>query len=85
MFLIVLAIGAYVTYTLKLWGPMFKMANAASAQAVEEFKKKLREFLETSETGRQAIAMSGNDIPLQRLNGSGKAKPVDEDGDDDEI
>ena len=63
---------------------MFQMANAASAQAVEEGKKRLREFLETSETGRQAMAMSGReDIAMQKLNGNGKAEVVD--GEDEEI
>lgn len=56
--LILCAVGAYVTYTLNLWGPIYRMANAASAQGLEIFKEKLREFLESSETGRQAIGMS---------------------------
>lgn len=85
MFLLLFGAGAYVTYTLNLWGPMFKMANAASAQALEEGKKRLREFLETSDTGRQAMAMTGSDgIQMQKLNGSGRAK-VSDDVDDDEI
>ena len=84
MFLIVLAVGAYVTYTLNLWGPMLKMTNAASQQALEEFKKRLREFLESSDTGRQAIAMSGaSEIPMQKLNGYGRATVADEEGDED--
>ena len=61
MYFILLALtlaGAYVTYTLNLWGPMLRMTNAASAQGLEIFKEKLREFLESSETGRQAIGMS---------------------------
>lgn len=37
---------------------MIRMANAASTQGLEIFKEKLREFLESSETGRQAIGMS---------------------------
>lgn len=41
MFLIVLAVGAYVTYSLNLWGPMLSMANAASAQAVEIIVKRV--------------------------------------------
>ncbi|MCJ1415340.1 Dynamin-like GTPase that mediates homotypic ER fusion [Xylographa parallela] len=84
MFLIILAVGAYVTYTLNLWGPMLKMTNAASQQALEEFKKRLREFLESSDTGRQAIAMSGvSEIPMQKLNGHERATMADEEGDDD--
>ena len=87
MFLIVLGIGAYVTYTLNLWGPMLSMANAASAQAIEELKKKLREFLEASDTGRQAVAMSGQeDILMRKLNGEGKTVKVeDADGEVDDL
>ena len=63
---------------------MLQMANAASTQALEEGKKRLREFLEASDTGRQAIAMSGrDDIQMQKLNGNGKARPDDDE--DDEI
>ncbi len=63
---------------------MYQMANAASQQAVEEGKKRLREFLESSDTGRQAIAMSGqDDIQLRKLNGNGKAAAVQEE--DEEI
>jgi len=83
MFLIILGVGAYVTYTLNLWGPMLKMANAASQQALEEFKKRLREFLESSDTGRQAIAMSGaGDVPMQKLNGHGRAALADDEDED---
>lgn len=59
--LFVCAIGAYVTYQLNLWGPMLKMTEAASQQALEEGKRRLREFLESSDTGRQAIAMSAGE------------------------
>jgi hypothetical protein len=83
-----LGVGAYVTYTLNLWGPMFNMANAASAQALEEGKKRLREFLESSETGRQAIGMTTRDesYEMRSLNSTkSKARSVrtDEDDDDD--
>jgi hypothetical protein len=60
VFLILLGIGGYVTYTLNLWGPIIRMSNAASAQGIVVFKERLREFLETSDTGRQAMAMSGS-------------------------
>lgn len=83
IFLILLGVGAYITYTLNLWGPMYQMANAASAQALEEGKKRLREFLEASEGGRQAMAMSGqDDVQMSKLNGHGKeARAADEDDD----
>lgn len=64
LFLILLGIGAYVTYTLNLWGPMARMADAASKQALDEGKRRLREFLESSETGRQAMSMSGTEDAL---------------------
>lgn len=84
IFLIILGVGAYVTYTLNLWGPMLQMANAASAQAIEEGKKRLREFLEESNAGRQAMAMSGqDDIPMRKLNGNSKATAGDEDEDEE--
>jgi protein SEY1 len=78
--LFLLGVGAYVTYQLNLWGPMISMANAASAQALEEGKKRLREFLEASDTGRQAMAMSsGESYEMSRINGSRrKARSVAE-------
>jgi hypothetical protein len=93
IFLILAGVAAYVTWTLNLWGPIIKMTNAASAQAIEEGKKRLREFLETSETGRQAMAMSGSgqdadDISLHTLDSRGKRRVQDvleDDDDDDEI
>ncbi|KAL8748026.1 MAG: hypothetical protein Q9190_000176 [Brigantiaea leucoxantha] len=79
IFLILLGIGAYVTYTLNLWGPMYQMADAASRQALEEGKKRLREFLEESETGRQAMAMSSQDqIQMSKMNGGGKVVVEDD-------
>ncbi|KAK0122266.1 Dynamin-like GTPase that mediates homotypic ER fusion [Cadophora gregata] len=91
IFLILLGVAAYVTYTLNLWGPMLRMANAASAQAVEIGKEKLREFLESSDTGRQALAMKGrydddDAISLNTLDSRGKKKAsVDDEDDDDDI
>jgi hypothetical protein len=87
IFLILMGIGAYVTFTLNLWGPMARMANAASAQAVEVGKERLRDFLESSETGRQAMGMAGRDgdsdgISLRTLDSRGKEKSEDS---DDEI
>jgi len=86
VFIILIGIGAYVTYTLNLWGPMARMANAASAQALEVGKERLRDFLESSETGRQAVAMSGRgeSIGMDRLNREGKKAKADTD-DEDEI
>ena len=85
-----IGVGAYVTWTLNLWGPMIRMANAASAQALEIGKEKLREFLQESETGRQAMAMSSSNgrgadaYKMDALDSAGKKKPAADD-DDDEI
>ncbi|KAI4212978.1 MAG: hypothetical protein LQ351_004322 [Letrouitia transgressa] len=82
LFLILLGVGAYITYTLNLWGPMYQMADAASKQALEEGKKRLREFLEASDAGRQAMAMSSQDeIEMKRMNGRVTAKEEEEDED----
>jgi hypothetical protein len=65
---------------------MIKMAEAASQQALVEGKRKLREFLEASDTGRQAIAMSGRDegYEMGRMNGGGgKVASVEEEDVDD--
>ncbi|KAH8704044.1 protein sey1 [Talaromyces proteolyticus] len=83
--LFVCAVGAYVTYQLNLWGPIMKMVDAASRQALEEGKKRLREFLESSDTGRQAIAMSANatghgeEYEMKSMN-----KKVEKENDDDD-
>ncbi|KAJ5902089.1 Protein sey1 [Penicillium taxi] len=60
------AIGGYITWQLNLWGPILKMSEAASQQALVEGKRRLRDFLESSDTGRQAMAMSAG-------NGSGSS------------
>lgn len=59
--LALLGVASYVAYTLNLWGPMIRMANAASQQGVEVAKERLREFLESppASAERKPIAMSG--------------------------
>jgi hypothetical protein len=65
---------------------MLRMANAASAQAIEIGKEKLREFLENSDTGRQAIGMKGRDdsdnVSLNTLDSRGKRVTAIKDDDD---
>lgn len=79
---------AYVTYTLNLWGPMIKMANAASQQAIEAGKERLREFLENSDT-RQAVAMGGRGdsegISLNTLDSRGKRRVLTAEEEDEDI
>ena len=87
--LILLGLAGYITYSLNLWGPMIRMVNAASQQAVEVGKERLREFLENSEASRQvarsqsAIAMSSGD-GIAMIN-QGKSARSEEivDGDDE--
>jgi protein SEY1 len=86
LLLIMLAGGFYVAYTLNLLGPMIQMANAATNQGIEIGKQKLREFLENSETGRQAVGMparNGDGISLDTLDNRGKKSAQREQQDDD--
>lgn len=55
------------------------MSNAAFQQALDIGKEKLRDFLENSETGRQALGMkeradAGEGISLQTLDSKGRRK-----------
>lgn len=88
LLILIAAGGLYVTYQLNLWGPILQMSNTMYNQGMEIGKEKLREFLENSEKGRQAMAMAGRDsdsISLQTLDGDGKrkVKSSEEDEDDD--
>ena len=62
---------------------MVQMVNAALSQGVELGKQRLREFLENSDTARQALSMppregSGEDVPMDRLDGQGRRAAVEE-------
>ena len=90
LLLILLGTGAYVTYTLNLWGPIIQMTTAASEQGITIAKQKLREWLVETETGRQALAMSANttagqSIGLDRLDAGGKRQAGAEEEEDVEI
>ena len=67
------------------------MANAASQQAIEVGKDRLREFLESSETARHTVPMGssgdGDGISLSTLDSRGKRRvtTLDEGHEDDEI
>ncbi|GAB7340788.1 hypothetical protein MBLNU457_7159t2 [Dothideomycetes sp. NU457] len=85
--LALLAIGGYVTYTLNLWGPIIRMSNAASGQGLAIAKEKLRDFLEMSETGQRAVAMSGGEsrgtkMDTLKSNGTKDRSAKEEDLDD---
>jgi protein SEY1 len=64
------------------------MANAASAQALEEGKKRLRDFLESSETGRQALnmpAIGGESYEMGSMKRRAKVKTDGVDDEEEEI
>lgn len=64
------------------------MTNAAGGQALEEGKKRLREFLESSETGRQAIGMTskpGESYEMKRMNNTTAASSPKEEDDLNDI
>ncbi|KAM5504744.1 Dynamin-like GTPase that mediates homotypic ER fusion [Microsporum canis] len=92
IFLLLIGVGAYVTFRLNLWGPMINMAEAASRQAVEEGKRRLREFLESSDSGRQAMAMSGRNARgteeyemSSNLKSKGRRTDTSDDDNDDDL
>lgn len=66
---------------------MLQMTNAASAQAIQIAKEKLREFVQETDVGRQAIGLSTREdtdsISLNTLDSRGKNKTLAEDEDDD--
>lgn len=69
-------------------GPMYQMANAAATQGVEIGKQKLREFIENSDTARQALAMPQRDsdsISMDTLDSRGRAKSRNAEDDIDDI
>ncbi|SPQ20615.1 e7f7be94-434f-4c8d-b2b4-396a504c7fff [Thermothielavioides terrestris] len=89
MLILVLGGGTYLAHSLNLLGPMLQMANAASNQAVEIGKEKLREFLENNETVRQAIAVparqQGSSAPISMDRLDSRGKRVQEAEADDDI
>ncbi|EFY91046.1 Guanylate-binding protein (GBP) [Metarhizium acridum CQMa 102] len=86
IFLVMLAGGTYVAYTLNLLGPMMQMSNAAVNQGVEIAKQQLRDFIANSETARSALNVPSapayserESIGMDTLDGQGrKASPSEE-------
>ncbi len=65
------------------------MTNAASQQAIEVGKERLREFLENSDPARQAVAMSdrgdSDGISLNTLDSRGKRRVTAAEEEDEDI
>lgn len=95
VFLLLLGGGAYVTFSLNLWGPMLRMGDAAMGQGLQAAKERLRDFLEADQV-KSAMAVAGtdpvklgliqgeNNHEMQRLNSRGKVTEASV-YDDDEI
>lgn len=84
IFIIVLAVVAYVIYTLNLAGPMMRMGNAMMAQGVEIAREKLREFVDAPGAGAKAKA-AVEEVGMVNLDRDrvGKAKVKTEGSDSD--
>ena len=86
LLLIILAGGAYVASALNLLGPMMQMANAALGQGVELGKQRLREFLENSDTARQALSMPAREgtesVRMDTLDSQGRRATATEEEDE---
>ncbi|KAG5953283.1 Protein sey1 [Claviceps sorghi] len=92
VFLLMLAGGTYVAYTLNLLGPMMQMSNAAVNQGVDIAKQHLRDFIANSDTARQALNVppasssaysERENISMDRLDSMGKRAGSTEDDLDD--
>lgn len=84
--LCLMAGGTYLAYNLNLLGPMMQMANAASNQAVDIGKQKLRDFLENNETARSALSMPARQdtgVSLDTLDSQGRRRETAEEDEDD--
>ncbi|KAL5086271.1 Dynamin-like GTPase that mediates homotypic ER fusion, variant 2 [Trichoderma cf. simile WF8] len=83
--LILLGGGTYTAWYLNLLGPMMQMGNAAVNQGMDIAKQQLREFVNNSDTARQALAMPArqdSDISMDTLDSRGKKKTESESLDD---
>jgi len=93
LFLILLGGGAYITWTLNLWGPMLRMGDAAMGQGLQAAKERLRDFLEADQVKSAMTAAGvepaklglthGEEHEMQTLKHKGRiAEPVLHDDDD---
>ncbi|KAL7269082.1 Dynamin-like GTPase that mediates homotypic ER fusion [Rhizina undulata] len=82
MFLLVCLALAYVVYTLNLWGPILRVTNAMSQQAIDIGKERLRDFVKSDEPAafagrpgrRGRDDLDGDAISLQTLDSEGRKK-----------
>ncbi|KAH6900122.1 RHD3/Sey1 [Thelonectria olida] len=77
LFILILLMGGgtYIAYTLNLLGPMMQMTNAAANQGMDIAKQSLRDFINNSDTARQALSMPARDsdnINMDTLDSRGR-------------
>lgn len=87
MFILLILIGGgtYTAWYLNLLGPMMQMSNAAVNQGMDIAKQQLREFVNSSDTARQALAMPArqdSDISMDTLDNRGRKRNESESLDD---
>ncbi|KAK8107654.1 SEY1 [Apiospora kogelbergensis] len=90
LLLIVIMGGTYVAYIFNLLGPMMQVSNAAWGQGIDIGKQKLREFIESNDTARQAISMpargrDSDSVSMDTLDSRGRKKSSKSMDDDDDI
>ncbi|TGZ84926.1 root hair defective 3 GTP-binding protein [Ascodesmis nigricans] len=78
VFLILCGFGAYIVYTLNLWGPIYRVSNAMIEQGVEVGKERLREILEVGDKRQEAP------IAMQSLDSQGRRRTARSIKDEDE-
>ncbi|KAG0129974.1 RHD3/Sey1 [Tuber indicum] len=90
IFLLMCCAAAYVVHTLNLWGPILRVTNAMSQQAVDIGKERLRDFVADPNVvypaglnGTRGVDDSGA-IGLQTLDGEGRKRARIKREDDDE-
>lgn len=92
MFLLILGGVGYVIYTLNLAGPMLRVSNAMSTQAVEIAREKLREFVNTDGAAgkgraKVGVEVAADDVDMVSLDKKGRrmvedGKKTEEEGED---
>ncbi|KAK6845222.1 Protein SEY1 [Apiospora arundinis] len=90
LLLIVIMGGTYAAYMFNLLGPIMSMSNAAWGQGIDIGKQKLREFIESNDTARQAISMpargrDSDSVSMDTLDSRGRKKSSKSIDDDDDI
>lgn len=77
MFCLMIGAGAYITFSLNMWGPMISVADAMGNRAIDIAKQKLRDALEVPAEHRERSRVAipgGEDIELSDMKNSTNSK-----------